>query len=211
MIGYIYKLTSPNGKIYIGQTIDIERRFKEYRRHKSRKKCKIINSLNRYGWENFKKDILFKGDCTIGFLNNLEIYYIKKYDSVISGLNHQLGGKNGLHSQETKIKMSESAKILCSNKEYTKNRNSHWVGRKHKEESKRKMSIKRKGIPLSDEWRENIIKSLLIKGGKTVLNTSTGIYYKSIKEASLSIPMNYFTFKNKLNGSKFNNTEFIIC
>ncbi len=31
MIG-IYKITNPEGKIYIGQSIDIDRRFKEYKR-----------------------------------------------------------------------------------------------------------------------------------------------------------------------------------
>ena len=34
----IYKITSPSNKIYIGQSINIERRFKEY---KTLKNCKF--------------------------------------------------------------------------------------------------------------------------------------------------------------------------
>lgn len=209
MIGYIYKLTSPNGKVYIGQTINLKRRFGEYDRHKSRNgSVKINNSLNKYGIINFKKEILFEGECTIQFLNELEIFYIKKYDSVKSGLNLQYGGLNGLHSEETKIKMRDSAKKLMLNKDYALNRNAHWKGRKHSTESKDKMSKKRRGRKLTDEWKKNISKFLFKRGGKLVLNMETGIYYNSIRECADSAKMNYSTLKNRLNGSKKNTTIF---
>lgn len=35
MIGYVYKLTAPNGKIYIGQTINLKRRFHEYAKQRN--------------------------------------------------------------------------------------------------------------------------------------------------------------------------------
>lgn len=212
MKGYIYKLTAPNGKVYIGQTVDIKRRFSEYgKKNGAINQRKLYNSIKKYGWKNFDKTILFQGDCTIKFLNDLEIYYINKFNSSKNGLNIQLGGINGLHSEETKIKMSISAKKLCSNKDYTLNRNSHWKGRKHSKETKLKMSKAKKGRVMSPEWLKKISISLLENNsGKLVLNTETGIYYDSCKRASDSIShIKYTTLKNKINGCKKNNTSFI--
>ena len=46
MIG-IYKITSPNGKIYIGQSINIDRRFKSYRKLQREKLSGQLNYLSK--------------------------------------------------------------------------------------------------------------------------------------------------------------------
>ena len=53
MIG-IYKITSPTGRIYIGQSVNIERRFKQHKRKTKNYKPNtlLINSFNKYGAEN---------------------------------------------------------------------------------------------------------------------------------------------------------------
>ena len=214
MIGYIYKLTAPNGKIYIGQTIDLRARFSVYSRSERRQNKSLINySIIKYGWDSFLKEIIFEGECNIEELNNLEIKYISEYDSTnkFTGLNLALGGRNGLHNERTKKKMSESAKKICANKEYTKERNSHWIGRKHTDESKKKMRECGAVRGSSKEKLDSIRESGLVKVRKYVLNLETGIYYDSIIDASKSIDMNYLTFKNKVNGSKRNNTSFVIA
>lgn len=40
----IYKITSPSGRVYVGQSVDIERRFAEYRRNGSAKKQRRLAS-----------------------------------------------------------------------------------------------------------------------------------------------------------------------
>jgi len=52
---YIYKHTSPTGKCYIGQTVDIKNRWKPsaYRQCK-----KFHNAIKKYGWENFTHEII---------------------------------------------------------------------------------------------------------------------------------------------------------
>ena len=50
MIG-IYKITSPSGKIYIGQSINIEKRINSYKYSASIKQRKIYNSIIKYGIE----------------------------------------------------------------------------------------------------------------------------------------------------------------
>lgn len=214
MIGYIYKLTAPNGKIYIGQTINLKRRFGEYARSKSRKQSTLIyNSITHYGWDNFKKEILFEGECTIDLLNQLEIYAISEYNStcINTGLNLEKGGINGLHSERTKQKMRESALKVCADKEYTKQRNAHWNGRKHSDETRKKQSLSSIGVKgRPKEFLDSIRDQALEKRRTIVLNTETGIFYDSIMNASESISMNYRTFKNKVNGSKRNTTSFIL-
>lgn len=110
----IYKLTSPSGKIYIGQSVDIEHRFIE---HKSdAKKCfngrmgktitKLRSSFKKYIWENFTKEII--KICSPDQLNEEEIFFITLYDSFNNGLNCTSGGQNEFkRSAETKQKLRE--------------------------------------------------------------------------------------------------------
>ena len=74
-----------------------------------------------------------------------------------------------------------------------------YYGKTHSEDVKNKM---RK--PHFKNRGENHPKS------KIILNTETGVFYMSIKEASESCELKYNTLKNILNGShKINNTYFI--
>ena len=85
MIG-IYKITNPEGKIYIGQSIDIGRRFKEYKR--IQKKCagrKIIKSLMLFGVENHTFEVI--EECIIEQLHEREYYWKLLSKSVENGLN----------------------------------------------------------------------------------------------------------------------------
>lgn len=78
MIG-IYKIENLiNGKIYIGQSIHIERRWSEHKRNL--KNHPLYNDLFKYGIENFSFDVL--EECSIEQLNILEEKYIEKYNSV---------------------------------------------------------------------------------------------------------------------------------
>lgn len=48
----IYKYTSPTGKIYIGKTIDLNRRKQEYKRLQCKNQPKLYYSFNKHGFEN---------------------------------------------------------------------------------------------------------------------------------------------------------------
>lgn len=110
MIG-IYKITSPSGKVYIGQSIDIERRFRHYKRMVCKEQIKIYNSLLKYGVDAHIFEILEL--CDTEDLNNRERYYQNLYDSVANGLNLLYVKSehfNGGHSEESKKKISDSLK-----------------------------------------------------------------------------------------------------
>ncbi len=88
----IYCHTSPTGKKYIGQTNNYNRRCSE---HKTTKRCPAFhNAIIKYGWDNFKHEILVDG-LTIEEANILEEFYIKKYNTLApNGYNLQTGGFN---------------------------------------------------------------------------------------------------------------------
>lgn len=105
----IYKLTSPNGKCYIGQTRDVESRFRSYRTLHKRvhSQRKIYNALKKYGPENFTYEII--QEClNQNELNDAEIHWIEKFDSIANGYNLMTGGSYGTHSEETRRKLSEA-------------------------------------------------------------------------------------------------------
>ena len=110
MIG-IYKITSPSDKVYIGQSIDIERRFRHYKRMVCKEQIKIFNSMLKYGVDAHIFEVLEL--CDTEDLNNRERYYQDLYDSVANGLNLLYVKSehfNGGHSEESKKKISDSLK-----------------------------------------------------------------------------------------------------
>ena len=109
MIG-IYKYQNKiNGHIYIGQSIDIETRKKNHYYASRNEKSSDYNSqfhqaIRKYGIENFDFEILVeieKENYSSELLNNLEKFYIKKYNSFENGYNATEGGEEiGNRSQK---------------------------------------------------------------------------------------------------------------
>ena len=119
MKGIIYKYTSPNGKIYIGQTLNESRRRKEFLNLKNKYGgLKIYNARKKYKPENFKYEILFEkeyNDISIANneLNELEEKYIKEVNSIKNGYNISIGGesiRSVMVDEECKKRMINSLK-----------------------------------------------------------------------------------------------------
>lgn len=106
MIG-IYKFTNKsNNKVYIGQSINIEGRYKSHVNNFSNENLKDYNTkfyraLRKYGLNNFTFEIVEVLDDIIN-LNERETYWIGFYNSFKSGYNsteggHQVTPNNELH------------------------------------------------------------------------------------------------------------------
>ena len=92
MIG-IYKITNQiNGKIYIGQSIDIEKRWEDHKYYNSNEKTKLQYALQKYGVSNFSFEIIEL--CKQEELNEKEIFWISYYNSYEDGYNMTLGGSS---------------------------------------------------------------------------------------------------------------------
>lgn len=106
----IYKIVSPVNKIYIGQSIDIRKRFYNYKLFHCKPQIKLYNSLKKYGVNNHKFEILHL--CNIEELNILERYYQELFEvNNKHGLNLRLTGfdnKSGKLNKETIEKMKNA-------------------------------------------------------------------------------------------------------
>lgn len=112
-ISTIYKITNPKGKVYIGQTNNIERRHSGYARGDCKSQKLLYNSIRKYGWEAHKVEKVFEGTCSGACLNRLEVFFIDHYRSYSTGLNLTKGGggaRGYKPSEETKAKQSAAKK-----------------------------------------------------------------------------------------------------
>ena len=104
----IYSITNiVNNKIYIGQSRDIKKRWKDHKRYTSN--SKISKAIFKYGIVNFIFEIL--ECCEQSELNDKEVFYIEKFDSIKTGYNIREGGNNGNLHDRTKKLISESQKL----------------------------------------------------------------------------------------------------
>ena len=73
----IYKITNPSGKIYIGQTWNMYKRWNQYINLNCKSQRKLYNSLNKYKPENhiFEKIETIPNDCSQKTLDEREIYW----------------------------------------------------------------------------------------------------------------------------------------
>jgi hypothetical protein len=112
----IYKITSPSNKVYIGQSVDIERRFKHYKNIDGIKgQKKVYYSIQKYGYENHKFEII--EECFLDELNSKEIYWMEFFQSISLGLNICEGGNNfGRINKGVKRSESVKVKISCTKK-----------------------------------------------------------------------------------------------
>ena len=145
----IYKITSPSGKIYIGQSKDINLRIIYYKNARCKCQQKLYYSILKYGWDVHKFEIIHK--CQELELNDLEAYYIKIYDSFNTehGLNLTTGGNHYKMSDETKLKIGAASRLrVCSEetrKKLSENSAKAFLGKHHSEEAKEKLRIKHIG------------------------------------------------------------------
>ena len=90
----IYKITNLcNGKIYIGQSNNIYRRWKDHRCNSKNTNSADYDSVlhrafRKYGVNNFSFDII--EECNLKDLNDREIYWIEYYDSTNLSIGYNL-------------------------------------------------------------------------------------------------------------------------
>ena len=97
MIG-IYSIQNiVNHKFYIGQSVNIKKRWRDHLHNYSNPKSKnfdypLYKAFRKYGIENFRFEVV--EECDIKDLNEKEIYYVQKFDSFYHGYNQTLGGNS---------------------------------------------------------------------------------------------------------------------
>ena len=136
MVG-IYKITNPKGKVYIGLSKDIKNRWESYRnRSGMSKNSSIKSSLDEYGYDNHKFEVVEEVNGDGKKLRERERYWIAQTNSLIEGLNDNRGGCGiSSHTPSSKRKISEALKGKPKPKDFGANRKK-W---QHTEEWKDKL------------------------------------------------------------------------
>ena len=164
----IYKITNPNGKIYIGQSRNIRVRMKSYLNITCKQQTILYSSLLKYGYENHFFEIL--EECELENLNNRERYWQDELEAVGPlGLNCYLekaDGKFRQASESTKNKL-KVAQTGVNNSMYgrvgelhpnygRKGKDNPLYGRVVSKETSNKISKALTGRKLSDEHVEKM-------------------------------------------------------
>ena len=217
----IYKVTSPIGKIYIGQSKNIKNRFENYRQGNCKKQRKLYNSFYKHGHVNHVFEVIER--CLEEDLNCRERYWQDFYDvrNEDIGLNSVLTSCNDLDEEDLTYKRKEKKGIR-------KGENHPNYNRKFSEFERFKMSLGKS--KLSEEEKTKIIENFkdgdyegkevkkfnktYVQGrgqykNKIVLDLNTGVFYNSLKELCKLYGMNYNSIKQMLSGKNKNKTSFI--
>lgn len=236
----IYKITSPTGRIYIGESGNLERRKKEYSIGHCKNQIRLYESLKKYGWEAHQFDIIEY--CSPDELMCRERHWQDEYDVI---------GKNGLNCKLTKCgekKMTHSPETIQKIKDNhadMKGENNPCFGRVWSQEERENHSKIFKGVPLGEKspmygrrgkdhpmfgyqyTEEQLqrrsearkgeknamygIRRGAHVGAKLILCTLTGIFYDCIKDAAEAYNIKYTTLSQRLNGRLVNNTGLIFA
>jgi group I intron endonuclease len=147
----VYKITNRiNGKIYIGQSINIESRWNAEKWHgktESSNSQAIIRAIRRYGLNSFDFEIV--EETSVNQLDEREKYWITFFDSYnpTKGYNATFGGQNGhggiKRPPETGQRISKALKGKSRPSMHGKP--SGMSGKKHSEEVRQKMSKSGRG------------------------------------------------------------------
>lgn len=156
----IYKITSPKGRIYIGQSTNIVKRFAYYEKGYCKGQPRLLNSLKKYGYSNHDFSII--EECCVERLNEKERYWQEFYKVL---------GKKGLNCLYTTVgdcvyhgtlshmkKRRKAYKKKVLSKEHKKKIALSWLTRKVSDETRKKQSLAHMGKSKSVSHRNNISK-----------------------------------------------------
>lgn len=176
---YVYKHTSPSGKVYIGIT-----------RQKASKRWQagggysynvhFINAIKKYGWENFSHEILFS-ELSEEEAKEKEISLIAFYDSTNRDKGYNVSPGGSTISDETMVKIQETRQKTGINEKERKRMISVWSdpqkragiiakmqNKPRTDEQKKhyRASNARKGKPLPDETKAKLSSIASTKRGE---------------------------------------------
>jgi group I intron endonuclease len=148
--GIVYRYVSPEGKSYVGQTTNEERRRKDFgivARHPkggtlSYRSKSFRYDLERFGVENFTYEVLYKNSYETmedaqADLWQKEEFFIDYFDSFNNGYNKTLGGNGTKGHKVPKEQVEKQRQWLI---EFYKTHPNPFQGKKHSEETRKILS-----------------------------------------------------------------------
>lgn len=155
----IYLITSPTGRRYVGSSVNLQKRFNEYRNLNCKTQGLIYRSLKKYGYAAHKLVVILvcERDDRLKYERLLGDYYSSM--SVFGGLNLSLPGYGEIpqiQSEETKDKVRKFQTGRKRSEESIRKSVLANTGTKRDPSVGRKISLANKGRPVSPEHREKL-------------------------------------------------------
>lgn len=209
----VYKLISPSGKVYIGQTRNCEKRKKNYKLLQCKQQKILYNSLSKHGFDNHNFEILYTFPTDVD-QNTLDIYETFCYDQFLESGCQMLNGirpdgqsghapKGWKHSEEAKKKLSD-AKLGDKNPRFGKTyttEEKEFIYAKQAEAFKNPETRVKMSRPGEKNWffgkkhSPELQQRLNDAKKKPVVYLPTGEWFKSLGDAirELQLEISYFT------------------
>lgn len=174
----VYKISNTiDDKLYFGVTQQsLEKRWQQHKCNSSRKNYHLYNAIIKYGYENFKIEIVFNANSKEDmFKKEIELIKLHQSNNSKYGYNNSKGGESSRYG----CRLDDAQKKKIS--EYQKNRTRNPFS----EETKSKMSKSAKGRDMSTQIKLSVEK----RKGKPAKNRKSvilngNIKYESITEAA---------------------------
>jgi len=161
----IYKaINKINGKVYIGFDSNWPHRKNSHKSYHKKQDTKFYRAIKKYGWDNFEWDVIYQSTDRDYTKYIMENNFILEHNSFNDGYNSTLGGDGtfGISKKGSKVPYNHNG----------------WIGKKHTEETRKKMSESMKG-----KKHPNLKQSGSKNPYAKKIKTPFGIF-SSIKEAS---------------------------
>lgn len=194
MKGVVYRLVNKQtGQSYIGRTFDLRKRLWGHKASANKVGTKnegqpIVHAIRELGFEAFDVEVLYESEefedkkILDDLLNEKEIYFIEKYNSIANGYNRTKGGAGMIG-----FSLSPSSRISISKAN---------KGRKYGEDFKEKCRIRSRKLWENEEMRKKY--SEMFSGEK---NPMYGVRLTGEKNPNYGKPMSEET-KRKLSEAK---------
>lgn len=137
----IYKVLSPSGKVYIGQSWDIKRRHWYYKKGYCDNQPYLSHSFKKYGFDSHAIEVIHElpVDCEQEVMDRYEQLYMDAYkDCGIQLMNIRDAGNRGKIGEESRAKMSKAKKGMTPTKEALERL--RYYARNKSEETRAKLS-----------------------------------------------------------------------
>lgn len=192
----VYKIVSPNNRVYIGSTINWKERLASYQRLDCKQQPRLYHSFIKYGVKNHSFEVI--EICTIENVRQRESFH---------GHNLKALSRQGMNC--TLPKSNDGVKNVSDqwriNMGILKKGNKNCLGKRYGPDVKERMSVAQKARTDRKPHTETTKKLMSKKatGGNNhkaiiLLNINTGIYYDCFMDAANSIDMKYNTFRSRL-------------
>ena len=214
----VYKIVSPSGRVYVGQSINIPKRWKTYFQMnvKTKRQKRLWRSFKKYGVQNHKFSVLEY--CSLRDINVIERKWQEFYKVTGDGLNcvlQKTNEKKRILSKETRLKISQSLMGNSVSDEYKgilrerMKGNKFNTGRSRAQWEKDKISQSMKLISKGE--KNNMFGKFGADNpnSKIILNTQTGVFYFGIREASEANNIPYSSLKKQICGNRENKTDLV--